>query len=629
MTRFLTALAVAIAAACALAAPAFADTYCVAPDTSCDASHQFGPGAVNAQSALDQAGSHLGPDTVKLGAATYTAPADNGFEYNGGDAVTIAGAGAGQTILTEEDTSSGHFVLRVAAGAGRSSVSALSVRIPGSASGSNTGIVTLSPTDISDVDIDATGAAAGSASVFGINSQADSSFARGTISLPPGTSGNSTAVRVEIQGFSVADAQVASSSGVVSSSSALTTIQRASLAGEHPVTALGSTVSVSDSDLRPGGGLVPIGLAAQASASSDATISAKHVTIVGGAGTAGAGSEGDAAGHSGNVTLRESIVWVAGKPLWRIPHSPGDANIDADYNDYDPAGTNQDPPGGGSLSDTHRRTDDPHFVDAAGGNYRLRFDSPLIDAGNPADPLGMTESATDRDGAPRIVDGNGDGSPVRDMGAFEYGRRAPTATATATPARGPRSTAFAFHGAGSDPDAGDTLSYAWRFDDGATASGPDVQHSFAGLGPHTATLTVTDPTGLSATTTTTATVDPGAFTGVVISRRAVRANRRRLVPLRVTCPAATSSVRCAGRLRLTVRTRTTRGRRVTVALGARRFSIPVGATRTVKVRLSRSGMARLRRAKRLRVIAIATAHDARNVTVTRRRTITVRAPRRH
>jgi hypothetical protein len=59
----------------------------------------------------------------------------------------------------------------------------------------------------------------------------------------------------------------------------------------------------------------------------------------------------------------------------------------------------------------------PKFVDAAGGNFRLRSDSPYIDAGTAMEnPL-----PTDFDGKPRSIDGNHDGRMAPDMGAFEYG----------------------------------------------------------------------------------------------------------------------------------------------------------------------------------------------------------------
>jgi hypothetical protein len=60
----------------------------------------------------------------------------------------------------------------------------------------------------------------------------------------------------------------------------------------------------------------------------------------------------------------------------------------------------------------------PGYVNAAAYDYRLAFGSPMVDSGGTA-ALGSEESATDRAGNPRIVNGDGDGVPERDMGAFE------------------------------------------------------------------------------------------------------------------------------------------------------------------------------------------------------------------
>jgi hypothetical protein len=55
----------------------------------------------------------------------------------------------------------------------------------------------------------------------------------------------------------------------------------------------------------------------------------------------------------------------------------------------------------------------PRFVGP--NDFHLRPDSPCIDAGTNAN-----SPATDKDGSPRPVDGNGDGRAVCDMGAYEY-----------------------------------------------------------------------------------------------------------------------------------------------------------------------------------------------------------------
>ena len=85
--------------------------------------------------------------------------------------------------------------------------------------------------------------------------------------------------------------------------------------------------------------------------------------------------------------------------------------------------------------------------------------------------------------------------------------QAPTARFTFAPASPTVNQSVAFDGtSSSDPDAGDTLTYAWTFGDGATATGATAAHAYAAAGPFTVTLTVTDGHGGSASATQTVTV---------------------------------------------------------------------------------------------------------------------------
>lgn len=64
---------------------------------------------------------------------------------------------------------------------------------------------------------------------------------------------------------------------------------------------------------------------------------------------------------------------------------------------------------------------DPGYFDAAAGDYRLDPASPVIDRAG-SEPPGGDESPSDRLGAARVLDGDGDGLAARDMGAFEVRR---------------------------------------------------------------------------------------------------------------------------------------------------------------------------------------------------------------
>ena len=79
----------------------------------------------------------------------------------------------------------------------------------------------------------------------------------------------------------------------------------------------------------------------------------------------------------------------------------------------------------------------------------------------------------------------------------------------------------AFAGSGTDSSTQATLSYGWNFGDGATATGPSANHVYANPGTaavvYTATFTVTDNTGASATATRKITVNPATSGGSTLT----------------------------------------------------------------------------------------------------------------
>jgi len=114
---------------------------------------------------------------------------------------------------------------------------------------------------------------------------------------------------------------------------------------------------------------------------------------------------------------------------------------------------------------------------------------------------------------------------------------------------------------------------------------------------------------------TTTPVSPAVAPRVSIGRK-VRRMRRAVARVRVKCPA-TATTPCAGKLVL----RGLRGRR---ALGTARFSMAPGATKTVKVKLSKSGLRKLRANGRLRVRASATTTVSGGTSATAGRRLTLR-----
>lgn len=125
---------------------------------------------------------------------------------------------------------------------------------------------------------------------------------------------------------------------------------------------------------------------------------------------------------------------------------------------------------------------------------------------------------------------------------------------------------------------------------------------------------------------------PGARTcaAQVATGRSLRSSRRGLVRLRLRGPAS-ATAGCRGRVSITTvrrfRTRR-RGRAVRVRLGSAAYNIRRRQTKLVRVRISRTGRRLLARRQRLKVRITARSADRRAVPATRRRSVTLLAPRK-
>ncbi|MFT7649704.1 MAG: PKD repeat protein, partial [Candidatus Poriferisodalaceae bacterium] len=113
-----------------------------------------------------------------------------------------------------------------------------------------------------------------------------------------------------------------------------------------------------------------------------------------------------------------------------------------------------------------------------------------------------------------LVVSNGQGSSISSQTIDAFVSSPPTADFTATPSAGTSPLVVSVDGSASSDADGTVVSYAWDFGDGTTATGVTASHTFAPLGTHTISLTVTDNS--SATGTTTRTVDVTAGSGTHI-----------------------------------------------------------------------------------------------------------------
>jgi len=478
-SRLLLAGVVTVLATCAHSSAAPAATYYVS-DPACPAG---GVPAGSLQAAFNAADGNGQADRVQLGAGTFNA-GNSTFTYESTEAVDLVGKGGDKTVLTR-NAGNGVSVLTLnqMTGSDTASVSDLAVLIPGGAT-PNSGLNLRGSATRVRIS-----AAPGVTFATALNPFFGASFRSGAIDVP--------GIGVMLQGGNIVveDSSISASTGVFTAFTTNATVRRSRItAGSIGLHAGGGTLTVSDVLVRPSSPQALFtGLKSEGGMIGQTTyhghLTADNVTIAGDGSAGDTGAESTATnGGTSTLTLRNSTVTGFETALRRQQNGGGLASFTILHSNY--LG-----PTPGVVPGATNKSVDPHFV--AGGSFHLRFDSPLIDAGDPAG----NPQPIDLDGGKRPVDGNGDGTTVQDLGALEYQRRAPVAEATSSgPA--PAGQTVSFNGSkSSDPDPGDSLAYSWSFDDGGSAFGPLAAHAFATGAPHSATLTVTDPTGLKASTT--------------------------------------------------------------------------------------------------------------------------------
>ena len=399
-----------------VAAPASAVDNVICVNTT-DASCTPGQDAATIGAGVVMANANSLDDTILVGPGTY----DGALQLDGSvHGLTLEGSGQGSTILTvSAPTAFQTFLL-----ANHATVRDLTIQMSGSDPGNDAGLVTFNGAVVDHVTVDGTG----TNNATGLRAKV-SQISNVSV-LMPLADVNSRAVFTEGD-TTITDAHVEGTAGLVqsaSSSSLVDAFSRVSIrANSGGIVTDGGTINVDDTVIDLGTSSNAVGIAAANFNNSTTvkTIDADHVTIVGG----GTGSKGVWA-YAARPTAKQTAIITLANSIVRGPVTDlvadagndgaqgGDsvATIAVSHTDYHSTGGTVGANGTGGVQPGTGNLDvDPAFVDAAGGDYRPSLGSPVIDKGDPA----AGGPALDLDGGARVRDGDGNGSVIRDMGAYE------------------------------------------------------------------------------------------------------------------------------------------------------------------------------------------------------------------
>ena len=543
--------------------------------------------------------------------------------FNTGDSfVRIVGVGPTRPVLAISGVGP-HDGKSVLTTTGPSTAfSNLKIEIP--ASNLNIGIHASSGgTTIRDVEI--TGVGSSNATGAELGGSAPEIFST-TISLPY-SGGSSTAVRaasansLQIRDLTVAQART----GIHLIDSQNASIQRALVMAPHGIELVDSPGAVLSSSLlrhSPTADAVTEGFSVRTAVTTGNAQAATQIlnsTLIGRVGSSSSGVVAQATNAGSATTVQVDSSVIFGHDLAaKTANAGAGANVNLVYSRY------QGPASGSggftAAPSAHTISADPGFVNAAIGDFSLRRNSLLIDAGNPAAFDGG--SSSDLAGNPRIVS-RGAGN-VRDIGAFEVQNDAPVPRIAILSSDGTTATPVVFSGSTSaDPD-GDALTHSWRFDYAAFANGVTVSRRFVDSGYHVVDLTVTDSTGRSATTSYWFRLDFGALPIRLRSRR-VRTRKTGQFSILATCPDAAVK-NCSGRMILRS---TKRIKRKKIRAASYVFSIEPGTTRRLQLRTYRSFRRALRRYRRLGVsVQIIDGSKSNSLVAANQSSISLLAPRK-
>ena len=358
-------------------------------------------------------------DVIRVGSGTY---ADGPYALSSGITLQGSGAtGAGATVITLPANAAAQSYIT----GNNATIRNLRVVMAGADSASDQGIVVSNSSTVRSVVVIGSGAVTGATGL-----RAGSSIVfDATVNLTQGPSNRA----VFGEGGNIfTDSTWNAANGYLLSSSTggLDTLSRVTIrgmAGNGSVARVDAGTMVVDDALINLGTSTGAGLSAQNPTADPAprTVIANHLTIVGG-GTGSVGVLADAtlatARQTSTVTLANSIVRGPDTSIRAAAGNNGSqggnsvATVTTTYTDYQDSEAPQAPNGTATTSFDGVLVDvDPQFLDPANGNFALRGGSPVVDKGQP----GSAGPAVDLNGDPRVVDGDGNGTRVRDLGAYE------------------------------------------------------------------------------------------------------------------------------------------------------------------------------------------------------------------
>lgn len=351
-------------------------------------------------------------DVIFVGPGTYS---DGPYQLTSGQGLTLKGSGPGTVITLPANPVSQLYVT-----ANGVTVRDLTVDLAATDSANDEGIRAYNGAVVDNVTVDGTGTA-DATGMHTILAQ----VTRATVVMPSGS--GSRGVYGE-GGATFTDSTISGSTAFNHSGQGSTdTLTRTTLhAGTSAGVATDSGSVDIDNSVVNLGGTGGTGLLAANfnNSTSPKAINADHVTVIGGNGNsegAWAWASAPGAKQTSTVTLTNSIVRVPGTSLIADADNNGaqggssTAVVHVTYSDYQTTGGTIGANGSGGIDEGNGNLDvDPAFVGA--GDFHLSKNSPVIDKGNPAAGL---PGDMDRDRAARVVDGDGNGTAVRDMGAYE------------------------------------------------------------------------------------------------------------------------------------------------------------------------------------------------------------------